>query len=575
MNRARDRHKEVDNEELRAKRKANKPEPARKEITADTALPPEVEAKALTNPSLASSANLGRKAQVLQSLQRTHGNAYVQRLVMSREIQTKLTVNQPDDEYEKEADQIADTVAQISDSQVQRQEEEEEEIQTKAVESQLALQRQVDEEEEEEEEEIQTKAVGSQATRISKGLEMRVNAARGGGDPLPEPVRAFFEPRFGHDFGQVHIHTDTAAAETAQQINARAYTVGRDIVIGAGQYSPETTEGRRLLAHELTHVIQQEGFSSAGSTLEGAKVQRQRKRKIKDIPFELPPVPAQQAAVKLRQILRGRMRVKNKRKKASPILDPKRGKEWLRAVEKNYNHQLGWFTVMNYEGTPQEYAHLEQKGKPPLQESFLRIDLQTSLGPEATDFIDALEAATRFKGLKPAERAEAILSEEQRRIATERAKGPQLELAKWLFGKKNWTYFVANAARWAQGELAGFFELPTDKDRIEWPSKKDDPQEGDKVYLDCILGNLLNLRKEIDRLIGDVCAVRAAVVIGPSPEHTKAIQFAAGMRVMEYREKLFPLLGTTGDAVKKLIPFEIIWGPRPKDTAELCRRIRK
>jgi len=568
-----DRSKESEGEELRARRRANKAEPARKELTPESVLPPEVEVRALTSHSLAPSANLGRKAQVLRSLQRTHGNAYVQRLVLSRGIQAKLTVNQPDDEHEREADRVADTVAQIPNSQVQRQEEDEdEEIQMKVVGSQPTLQRQVDEEEEEE---IQTKGVGSQAPRISKDLEMRVNAARGGGESLSEPVRGFFESRFGHEFGQVRIHADTAAAETAQRINARAYTVGRDIVMGAGQYSPETTEGKRLLAHELTHVIQQEGFSSAGSTLEGATAQRQRKRKIKGIPFELPPVPAQQAAVKLRQILRGRMRVKNKRRKASPILDPKQGKEWLRAVEKHYNHQLGWFTVMNYEGTPQEYAHLEQKGKPPLQESFLRIDLQTSLGPEATDFIDALEAATRFKGLKPAERAEAILNEEQRRIAIERAKGPQLELAKWLFDKKNWTYFVANAARWAQGELAGFFELPTDKDRIEWPSKKDDPQEGDKVYLDCILANLLSLRKEIDRLIGDVCAVRAAVVIGPSPEQTKAIQFGAGMRLMEYREKLFPLLGTTGDAVKKLIPFELIWGPRPKDTAELCRRIRK
>src|SRR4030042_6991517 len=98
MSTTHDRSKESEGEELRARRRATKPEPARKELTPEAALPPDVEAKALTNPSLASSANLGRKAQVLQNLQRTHGNAYVQRLVLSRGIQAKLTVNQPDDE---------------------------------------------------------------------------------------------------------------------------------------------------------------------------------------------------------------------------------------------------------------------------------------------------------------------------------------------------------------------------------------------------------------------------------------------------------------------------------------------
>ncbi len=65
------------------------------------------------------------------------------------------------------------------------------------------------------------------------------------------------EPRFGHDFSQVRIHTDERAAETARAVNALAYTVGRDVVFGAGQYAPQTDEGRRLLAHELTHVVQQ------------------------------------------------------------------------------------------------------------------------------------------------------------------------------------------------------------------------------------------------------------------------------------------------------------------------------
>lgn len=81
---------------------------------------------------------------------------------------------------------------------------------------------------------------------------------RSPGQPLDRATRAFMEPRFGHDFSQVRVHTDARAAKSAQAVNALAYTVGRDVVFGAGQYVSGTNEGRRLLAHELTHVMQQE-----------------------------------------------------------------------------------------------------------------------------------------------------------------------------------------------------------------------------------------------------------------------------------------------------------------------------
>ena len=82
---------------------------------------------------------------------------------------------------------------------------------------------------------------------------------RSPGQSLDAATRAFMEPRFGHDFSQVRIHTDAHAAESAKAVNALAYTVGRDVVLGAGQYQPRTDEGRKLLAHELTHVVQQQG----------------------------------------------------------------------------------------------------------------------------------------------------------------------------------------------------------------------------------------------------------------------------------------------------------------------------
>ena len=107
-------------------------------------------------------------------------------------------------------------------------------------------------------------------------------AAASGGAPLSGDLRAYFEPRFGHDFSGVRVHHDNDAAHGARAIQARAYTIGRDIVFGAGEFQPETPGGTRLLAHELTHVVQQQ---SGGMT--GMPVQRQVD----------PAAPAEPAAV--------------------------------------------------------------------------------------------------------------------------------------------------------------------------------------------------------------------------------------------------------------------------------------
>lgn len=82
---------------------------------------------------------------------------------------------------------------------------------------------------------------------------------RSPGQPLDATTRAFLEPRFGRDFSHVRIHSDEVAGRSAQEVNAQAYTVGKDIVFGSGRFAPETQKGRHLLSHELTHVIQQSG----------------------------------------------------------------------------------------------------------------------------------------------------------------------------------------------------------------------------------------------------------------------------------------------------------------------------
>ena len=88
---------------------------------------------------------------------------------------------------------------------------------------------------------------------------------RAPGRPLEAPTRASMEAGFGHDFGSVRVHTDARAAESARAVEAHAYTVGRDVVFGAGRYEPETRAGRHLLAHELTHVLQQESAAPGGT----------------------------------------------------------------------------------------------------------------------------------------------------------------------------------------------------------------------------------------------------------------------------------------------------------------------
>lgn len=95
---------------------------------------------------------------------------------------------------------------------------------------------------------------------------------RSPGQPLDTTTRTFMEARFDHDFSRVRVHTDTKAAESARAVNALAYTVGQDMVFGAGQYRPGTAEGRRLMAHELVHTIQQSEVAVPRPKLASLKV---------------------------------------------------------------------------------------------------------------------------------------------------------------------------------------------------------------------------------------------------------------------------------------------------------------
>ncbi|NTW69467.1 MAG: DUF4157 domain-containing protein [Chlorobiaceae bacterium] len=103
---------------------------------------------------------------------------------------------------------------------------------------------------------VQRKSIERSAS-ASEALLHRIDSSRGGGMPIHDATRSFMEHRFGSDFSDVNIHTDSAAIQMNRELNAQAFTVGRDIYFNSGKYSPDSESGKYLLAHELTHTIQQ------------------------------------------------------------------------------------------------------------------------------------------------------------------------------------------------------------------------------------------------------------------------------------------------------------------------------
>jgi|GEM_PF-3245585 len=201
--------------------------------------------------------------QIWRELHRRIGSQAV-----GRQIQAKLKISEPGDVHEQEADQIADQVMRMPDPSVAERRTINGGASVPEIrrlcdecEEEKAM-RMTAHGEEEEKETIQTKRAPGDA-----GLAATVaTAGLGSGQPLGASALNFFQPRFSHDLSQVRIHTDARAADSARSVNALAYTIGRDVVFGAGQYAPETADGKRLLAHELTHVLQNDSRPQPNQT---------------------------------------------------------------------------------------------------------------------------------------------------------------------------------------------------------------------------------------------------------------------------------------------------------------------
>jgi len=170
-------------------------------------------------------------------------------------IQTKLTIGQPGDKYEQEADQIAESVMRMPDPNVQRQPENEEE--------ELPVKSHAQKQEMEDNKALQAKSMDGNRPIASLDIESRINAMKGSGRPLPDNVRAFMEPLFGADFSHVRIHTGNGSEQANASLNAQAFTHDKNIYFSSGRYNPHSTAGKLLLAHELTHVVQQQQLHSS------------------------------------------------------------------------------------------------------------------------------------------------------------------------------------------------------------------------------------------------------------------------------------------------------------------------
>lgn len=188
-----------------------------------------------------------------------------------RSIDTRsdtVQIGSPSDSLEREADRVADKVMKMGprdevDFPIRQASDAKAVRRTPVSPFSIAEGRIVDEEEER----VQTKADNGFVTNPGPATSTKVQAAVSRpGTPLLDKTRAFMESRLGYDFSYVRIHADEHAAEAAKSVNARAFTKGADIVFGRGQYAPHSSAGRWLLAHELTHVVQQGKAQATGDS---------------------------------------------------------------------------------------------------------------------------------------------------------------------------------------------------------------------------------------------------------------------------------------------------------------------
>lgn len=171
-------------------------------------------------------------------------------------LQAKLNFGQENDKYEQEADRLAEQITKMPDRTATTLSEQSPTSNISFLQQASSIQRSCAACRAEDEL-VQKKSRPGPPAELPASIHSSINALQGTGRQLPKSDRNYYEPRFGTDFSKVRLHTDQQADSSARSVNARAFTLGQHIVFATGQYSPGSPVGRQLLAHELTHVIQQ------------------------------------------------------------------------------------------------------------------------------------------------------------------------------------------------------------------------------------------------------------------------------------------------------------------------------
>jgi hypothetical protein len=187
----------------------------------------------------------------------------------SSEVEAETTANRvmamPDHELASGKERAAAAPEQEKEKPAAAEEEKPAAAEEKQEERPAAVAEEKKEEEQpkaaEEKKEQPAASPDGESTATSAEFKARVRAARGGGSPLSDSVRAFLERRFGANFSNVRVHTSLEADGLSRSIGAKAFTVGSDIFFSNNRYQPDSSEGRHLLAHEVTHVVQNRGGS--------------------------------------------------------------------------------------------------------------------------------------------------------------------------------------------------------------------------------------------------------------------------------------------------------------------------
>ncbi len=195
----------------------------------------------------------------LLQLQQLAGNHAVQRLLKNKAIQAKLTVGPANDKYEQEADQVASQVMRAQNPESPKPKSQEDEEIRKKPDMSLVQRATPLEEDEEIQKKPDVQRAAEEGFEAGSAIESQLAANKGSGNPLPSNTRSFMESRFGADFSAVRVHTGAESVQLNRELSAQAFTHGSDIYFGAGKYNPGAEGGKQLLAHELTHVIQQNG----------------------------------------------------------------------------------------------------------------------------------------------------------------------------------------------------------------------------------------------------------------------------------------------------------------------------